>query len=150
MQLSFPLLFWHSGSRRRYQNRRTLSSTVNTSIIRQIASQEPASALSRDRLLARSGSARAVSECALARQQIVAVRSIALGVAEIESYALPIIADAVEGVSSRAAVPGRPPNAMQRVITAGTPLTGDQLHRLDPRLDRARCARAGQRPRLGD
>jgi hypothetical protein len=83
MQQSFLLLFWHSGSRRRYQNPRTLSSTVNTLIIRQVASRDPASGLLRDRLLARSGSARAVSECALAHQQIVVVRSIAWGVAEI-------------------------------------------------------------------
>jgi len=93
MQQSFLLLFWHSGSRRRYQNRRALSSTVNTLIIRQVAWRDPASGLLRDRppsASARppSGSARAVSECALAHQQIVVVRSIALGVAEIESYAL--------------------------------------------------------------
>ena len=109
MQQSFLLLFWHSGSRRRYQNPRTLSSTVNTLIIRQVASRDPASGLLRDRLLARSGSARAVSECALAHQQIVVVRLTALGVAETETYALPIITDAVEGVSSCAAVARGPP-----------------------------------------
>ena len=114
MQQSFLLLFWHSGSRRRYQNRRALSSTVNTLIIRQAAWRDPASGLLRDRppsgsARPPSGLARVVSECALAHQQIVVVRLTALGVAETETYALPIITDAVEGVSSCAAVARGPP-----------------------------------------